>query len=382
MNIMKKKKVVCVFLILICSVLAIIIFCHYKYKNEPETEIRVISQRHGVLTGAYEYDGELYRSTSNGIYKYVENSENVEVIKVDSEFFNFTISNEKIYIVSLESKNAFLSIYSMSGKLLDKQGLPVEYLSCVGVVDNYLIGKIKTNSEDSVYKAFDIENELLEVEISLTECIDYSKAHYSYGEEYISAALDDKSFFICNNSFIKSSSEEYLAANEKYLAYTYGIVEPTIDYIDTTTGESKSIPYHKLNRISKIVLTTLKGDNFAIASTYFDNPDKMLSAYFDTDLIKYHRYDSYAVIDLKNGGIFKKHKFKKHERIIFIDDEKIVTYKDGKVITYSTDDFSKINEQKYSGIVNDEKYILYVGNSTVFVLDHAAETLLDTISVN
>lgn len=189
---MKKKKVVCIFLILICSVLAIIIFCHYKYKNEPETEIRVISQRHGVLTGAYEYDGELYRSTSNGIYKYVENGGNVEIIKVDSDYFNFTISNEKIYIVSSESKNAFLSIYSMSGKLLDKQGLPVEYLSCVGVVDNYLIGKIKTNSEDSVYKAFDIENELSEVDIQLTECLYYSKTHYSCGEEYISAALDDK----------------------------------------------------------------------------------------------------------------------------------------------------------------------------------------------
>ena len=78
---MKKKKVVCIFLILICSVLAIIIFCHYKYKNEPETEIRVISQRHSMLYGAYEYDGELYRSTSNGIYKYVENSGNVEIIK-------------------------------------------------------------------------------------------------------------------------------------------------------------------------------------------------------------------------------------------------------------------------------------------------------------
>lgn len=379
---MKKKKAVCIFLILICSVLAIIISCHYKYKNEPETEIRVISQRHSMLYGAYEYDGELYRSTSNGIYKYVENSEKVEVIKVDSEFFNFTISNEKIYIVSSESKNAFLSIYSMSGKLLDKQGLPVEYLSCVGVVDNYLIGKIKTNSEDSVYKAFDIENELSEVEISLIECIDYSKTHYSYGEEYISAALDDKSYFICNNGYIKSSSEEYLAANEKYLAYTYGIVEPSINYIDTTTGENKNIPYYKLNRISKIILTNLKDDNLTIASTDYKNPDRYPRSHFDTDLIKYHWADSYSVIDLKSGKVLKKHKFKKHERIIFIDDEKIVTYKDGKVITYSTDDFSKINEQKYSCIVNDEKYILYVGNSTVFVLDHAAETLLDTIPIN
>lgn len=378
---MKKKKVVCIFLILICSVLGIIIYCHSKDKNESETEIRVISQRHGVLTGAYEYDGELYRSTSNGIYKYVENSEKVEVIKVDSEFFNFTISNEKIYIVSSESKNAFLSIYSMSGKLLDKQGLPVEYLSCVGVVDNYLIGKIKTNSEDSVYKAFDIENELSEVEISLIECIDYSKTHYSYGEEYISAALDDKSYFICNNGYIKSSSEEYLAANEKYLAYTYGIVEPSINYIDTTTGENKNIPYYKLNRISKIILTNLKDDNLTIASTDYKNPDRYPRSHFDTDLIKYHWADSYSVIDLKSGKVLKKHKFKKHERIIFIDDEKIVTYKDGKVITYSTDDFSKINEQKYSGIVNGEKYFLYVGDSTVFVLDHAAETLLDKIPI-
>ena len=211
---MKKKKVVCIFLILICSVLAIIIFCHYKYKNESETEIRVISQRHGVLTGAYEYDGELYRSTSNGIYKYVENSEKVEVIKVDSDYFNFTISNEKIYIVSSDETNAFLSIYSMSGNLLDKQELPVEYLSGIGIVDNYLIGDISTEKGKYIFKVFDIENELTEVDIKLTECIYYSKTHYSCGEEYILAALDDKSYFICNNGYIKSSSEEYLAAEK------------------------------------------------------------------------------------------------------------------------------------------------------------------------
>ncbi len=379
---MKKKKVVCIFLILICSVLAFIISCHYKYKNEPETEIRVISQRHSMLYGAYEYDGELYRSTSNGIYKYVENGGNVEIIKVDSDYFNFTISNEKIYIVSSDEKNAFLSIYSMSGNLLDKHELPVEYLSGIGIVDNYLIGDISTEKGKYIFKVFDIENELTEVDIKLTECIYYSKTHYSYGEEYISAALDDKSYFICNNGYIKSSSEEYLAANEKYLAYTYGIVEPSINYIDTTTGENKNIPYYKLNRISKIILTNLKDDNLTIASTDYKNPDRYPRSLFDTDLIKYHWADSYSVIDLKSGKVLKKHKFKKHERIIFIDDEKIVTYKDGKVITYSTDDFSKIDEQKYSGIVNDEKYILYVGNSTIFVLDHAAETLLDTIPIN
>ena len=83
----------------------------------------------------------------------------------------------------------------MSGNLLDKQELPVEYLSGIRIVDNYLIGDNSTEKGKYIFKVFDIENELTEVDIKLTECIYYSQTHYSCGEEYISAALDDKSYF-------------------------------------------------------------------------------------------------------------------------------------------------------------------------------------------
>ena len=100
---MKKKKAIYLCSFLIFAVLigfAIVIIFNCKNRDSIKTEMYVLSQRHGYFPGAYEYDGELYSRSVDGIVKYNENKEKTEIIKVDSEFFDYTISNNRIYLVS------------------------------------------------------------------------------------------------------------------------------------------------------------------------------------------------------------------------------------------------------------------------------------------
>ena len=99
-----------------------------------------------------------------------------------------------------------------------------------------------------------------------------------------------------------------------------------------------------------------------------------------TNKLKYHRYDAYAVINLKTGKVVKKHKFDTYERIIFINDEKIITYKDGKYIEYSADSFKKISEQDASEIKADGRYIFYSHNNYIFIFDDNTGEMINRIS--
>lgn len=382
---MKKKKAIYLCSFLIFAVLigfAIVIIFNCKNRDSIKTEMYVLSQRHGYFPGAYEYDGELYSRSVDGIVKYNENKEKTEIIKVDSEFFDYTISNNRIYLVSFGDGTAFLSTFSMSGEPLSKQQkLPVKSLSMIGVVDNYLIGNTSTEKDKRIFKVFDMEHGLKETDITLSEYAEKSREYCSYGFDFILASLENDGYFVYNNDFIKSSSERYLAANDKYFAYVYNIVSPTIEFLDIDSGEIKKINNSQLYPYSKVVFSHLDGDiltvSFSQNSPNFWDDNNLLEG---TNKLKYHRYDAYAVINLKTGKVVKKHKFDTYERIIFINDEKIITYKDGKYIEYSADSFKKISEQDASEIKADGRYIFYSHNNYIFIFDDNTGEMINRIS--
>ncbi len=383
---MKKKKILYLCLFLIFAVLVgfvIVLIFNCKNRDSLKTEMHVLSQRHGYFPGAYEYDGALYSRSVDGIVKYNENKEKTEIIKVESDFFDYTISNNRIYLVSFGDGTAFLSTFSMSGEPLSKQQkLPVESLSMIGVVDNYLIGNISTEKDKRTFKVFNMENGLKETDITLSEYAEKSRSYFSYGSDFISASLENDGYFVYNNDFIKSSSERYLSANDKYFAYVYNIVSPKIEFLDIDSGEIKKINNSQLYPYSKVVFSHLDGDiltvSFSRNSTNFWDDNNLLEG---TDKLKYHRYDACAVINLKTGKVVKKHKFDTYERIIFVDDENIITYKDGKYIEYSAYSFKKISERDASEIKEDGSYIFYSQSNYIFIFDDNTGKMINRISV-
>ena len=381
---MKNKKVLCIIAVIIVAVIGIIAYHNLQGKYDGETDIRVVSPRNPNFSGAFEYNGELYFSNKKELMKYNEDCGSSSVVTFDSVDSDFTIYNGKIYLVSNKNEKCNLAIYDMNGtQISEKQELPINNLHSIGVSGNLLIGYTKQSEDEKIYKTFDMSNDFKEIDIPFTKFNEREISYCGYSTDYIHAGYYKYDFMVRNGEYTNYLSDCCIAANDKYFVYDKNIMPATVNYVDLSAQSFNSLSINNmLNENSMLTLSELNENIFIGAFRVTKDAPIGLNELINSDILRDHRYDMYAVIDLNSRKVLEKHKFHKYERIIFINGEKIVTYKNGKCITYSADDSSKLSEQDIDFIAEDKTYYFFSGTDNIYILDGKRENLIGRIPVN
>ena len=96
---------------------------------------------------------------------------------------------------------------------------------------------------------------------------------------------------------------------------------------------------------------------------------------------KAHDYDQFGLVDSKDMEELSIYKTRKHEKIIYANDDKLITFSDGNYITYSVDDFKETSKEKAKEIKKGGKYTFEACGEYVFVFDDNTGECINRIKV-
>ena len=257
---------------------------------------------------------------------------------------------------------------NLTGKtfILDKPDVNV-----LAIDNNCVYGRYD-DGNDVNFAVFDMNGKMINNDLP----------EYEYSDDKFSLLGDkENTYYISSNNMI-----DYIGRSKNYAAYIgmeYSSDANELTIIDLESDDTIQIDLAAMFK-AYYVCADIKDDSLCLVMT--DTSKKISfgsghSKEWDISSLELHKYDIYALTDLKSGKITNQHKTRKYERIIYADTQKAITYYRGNYITYSTDKWKEIKSQKAYEIKKDGSYFFDTCGDYVFVFDDDTGKLLNKISI-
>ncbi len=347
------------------------IFLIYKIFETVPSEIKVKKNSGEILKLDDEYfycEGDKIKSCDDSSVLY-DGNENViaaasdknmyvldgmKISKITSE--GKTVTEKNLAVSSLE--NSCPQIYFFDD---------VVYIS----IDNYIDKEFIFDEDLNIIDIDELKRNSNHYEINRTNyfIVDNDDSFLTIAE------YDDKSSFIALTN--KSDGREIFSTGRTVSIYDNCLF---LYYCNSS--------HEKFDLNSQTIISSFENMNGFSYSSAKINKTYVISVGMKTncsdieysDQLRDHYKDIIEITDT-DGNFIDKHETKKHERIIFYDNEKAVTYYNGKYRIYDLNDWHLICKQTADEIQNDGSYIFESCGDYVFVFDDNSGKLLNTINV-
>ena len=357
---MKKFIVFLILVIAIVSATFILLHCF-----APENSIDVSNSRFDSQKAVI--NGERYYIKNDGVYKTAENQKYECLIPFNDPNTKafFTRDNDCIYTAVTNDKLTTITKYDPDGNLsgepfiLDKPDINV-----LAIDNNCVYGRYD-DENDVNFTVFDMNGKTINNDLP----------EYEYSDDSFSFSGDKEITYYTSSNYI-GRSKNYAAYIDKYYA-------PELTIIDLDSNDTVQIDLAAMFK-AYYVYADIEDDSLCVVMT--DTSEKISfggghSNELDISSLELHKYDIYALTDMKSGKIINQHKTRKYERIIYADTKKAITYYRGNYITYSTDNWKEVESQKADEIKKDGSYFFDTCGDYVFVFDNNTYKLLNKISI-
>ncbi len=314
-----------------------------------------------------EINGEIYCIINDGVYKAAENQKYECLIPFDNLNTRafFTRDNDCIYTAVNTDKLTTITKYDPEGNLTGKPFVLDKPDVNVLAIDN-----------NCVYGRYDDENDVNIAVFDMNgKMINNDLPEYEYSDIKFMFSGDEENTYYTSSNYI-GRSKNYAAYIDKYYA-------PELTIIDLDSNDTVQIDLAAMFK-AYYVYADIEDDSLCVVMT--DTSEKISfggghSNELDISSLELHKYDIYALTDMKSGKIINQHKTRKYERIIYADTKKAITYYRGNYITYSTDKWKKINTQKADEIKKDESYFFDTCGDYVFVFSDNTDEMINKIPI-
>lgn len=363
------KKIILFLILVLASVFATFISLHCL---APKNSIDVSNSRFYSQKAAI--NGEIYYIKSDGVYKASENQKYECLISFDEPNTKAFFTREKncIYTAVNIDKAIRITKYDPDGNLTGKTFILDKPDVNVLAIDNNCVYGRYDDGNDVNFAVFDMNGKMINNDLP----------EYEYSDDKFSLLGDkENTYYISSNNMI-----DYIGRSKNYAAYIgmeYSSDANELTIIDLESDDTIQIDLAAMFK-AYYVCADIKDDSLCLVMT--DTSKKISfgsghSKEWDISSLELHKYDIYALTDLKSGKITNQHKTRKYERIIYADTQKAITYYRGNYITYSTDKWKEIKSQKAYEIKKDGSYFFDTCGDYVFVFDDDTGKLLNKISI-
>ena len=361
---MKKLIVFLILVIAIVSAIFILLHCF-----SPQNSIDVSNSR--FLEQKAEINGEIYYIKGDGVYKASENQKYECLIQFDEPDTKAFFTGEKncIYTAVNINKSTSITKYDPDGIITGKPFILDKPDVDVVAIDNNCVYGRYSDGNDVKFAVFDMNGKTLNNNLP----------KYEYSDDKFSILGDEENTYYTSSNYMVN----YIGRSKKYAAYIYDYTAPELTIIDIESDDTMQIDLTAMFK-GYYVFADIKDDALCLIMT--DTSEKLSlgsghSNKGDISSLELHKYDIYALTDLKSGKIINHHKTRKYERIIYADNKRAITYYLGNYITYSTDKWKEIKSQKANEIKEGGSYLFDTCGDYVFVFDYNTGEVINKLSI-
>lgn len=340
-------------LIIIASILCILL-----YVLAPKNSIDISNSRFDSQKA--EINGEIYYIKGDGVYKAAENQKYECLIAFDEPNTKgfFTGERNCIYTAINIDKSTSITKYDPEGNLTGKPFILDKPDVNVIAIDNNCVYGRYDDGNDVKFAVFDMNGKTINNDLP----------EYEYSDVKFLFSGDEENTYYTSSNYI-GRSKKYAAYNDNYFSLDFTI-------IDLESNNTVHIDLYDIFN-GFFVYADIKDDALCLVITDTSKKRSFGSGHKDFDIssLELHKYDIYALTDIKSGKIINQHKTRKYERIIYADTKKAITYYRGNYITYSTDNWKEVKSQKAAEIKKDGSYFFDTCGEYVFVFDDTGKLL-------
>lgn len=365
-----KRKLVFVVFLLVIIVSGV--FLIYNFLETVPSGIKVKNNSGEIL----KLDDEYFYCAGDKI----KNCDNSSVLYNGNENVIAAASDKNIYVLD----GMKISKITSEGKIVAEKKLKVSSLenSCPQIY--FFDDMVFVSIDNCVDKEFIFDEELNTIDINELK---RNSDHYEINRTEYFIVDNDNSFLTIAEYEDKSS---FIALTDKSDGREIFSTGRTISIYDNCLFLYYCNSSHdKFDLNSQTIISSFDNTNGFSYSSAKINRNHVISVGMKTncsdieysDRLKDHHKDIIEITDT-NGNFIATHETKKHERIIFYDNEKAVTYYNGKYRTYDLNDWHLISKQTADEIQNDGSYTFESCGDYVFVFDDNSGNLLNSIDVS